>query len=194
MWKFLDQGSNPCHSCGLCHSCGNARSLMVSLLRWTKVLNLMKSGLCGAFVVVALTVDVTPENPLPNPRFWRTTCFFQELCLGLSSVLNKFCFFLCFLGPHLQHMEVPRLRGESELQLLAYDTATATQDLSHICNLHRSSWQCQISNPLSKARDQTCILMDTSQIRFCWATMGTPGICIFKSPSWPLDLLVHSQS
>ena len=30
-----------------------------------------------------------------------------------------------------------------------------------------SSWQCQILNPLSKARDQTCILMDTSQIHFC---------------------------
>ena len=172
MWKFLDQGSNPCHSCGLCHSCGNARSLMVSLLRWTKVLNLMKSGLCGAFVVVALTVDVTPENPLPNPRFWRTTCFFQELCLGLSSVLNKFCFFLCFLGPHLQHMEVPRLRGESELQLLAY--TTATQDLSHICSLHHTSRQCRILNPWSEARDWTHSLMVPSQICFCCATTGTP--------------------
>ena len=28
--------------------------------------------------------------------------------------------------------------------------------------------------PLSKARDQTCILMDTSLIRYLWATMGTP--------------------
>ena len=31
---------------------------------------------------------------------------------------------LCFLGPHPQHMEVPRLRVELELQLLAYATAT----------------------------------------------------------------------
>ena len=28
--------------------------------------------------------------------------------------------FLCFLGPHPQHMEVPRLGVESELQLLVY--------------------------------------------------------------------------
>ena len=35
-------------------------------------------------------------------------------------------------------MEVPRLGDESELQLLAYTTATATPDLSHMCNLH---WQ-----------------------------------------------------
>ena len=30
-------------------------------------------------------------------------------------------------------------------------------------------WQCQILNPLSKARVWTCILMDTSQVRYCWA-------------------------
>ena len=34
-----------------------------------------------------------------------------------------------FLGPHLQHMEVPRLGVKSELLLLAYATGTATQDL-----------------------------------------------------------------
>ena len=52
-------------------------------------------------------------------------------------------------------MEVPRLGVESELQLLAY--TTAMPDPSHICNLH------QILNPLRDARDQTQILMDTSQ-------------------------------
>ena len=46
-------------------------------------------------------------------------------------------------------MEVPRL--ESELQLLAY--ATATQDLSRVCDLQHSSWQCQLLSPLSEARD-----------------------------------------
>ena len=50
-------------------------------------------------------------------------------------------------------MEVPRLGIESELQLPAYTTATATWDPSHICNLHRSSWQHRILNPLSEARD-----------------------------------------
>ena len=41
-------------------------------------------------------------------------------------------YFIGFLGLYLQHMEVPRLGVELELQLLAYTTATATQDLSHI--------------------------------------------------------------
>ena len=44
--------------------------------------------------------------------------------------------FICLLGPHAWHMEVPRLGVESELQLLAYATAIAMLDLSHICNLH----------------------------------------------------------
>ena len=33
--------------------------------------------------------------------------------------------YLVFLGQHLRHMEVTRLRVKSELQLLAYATATA---------------------------------------------------------------------
>ena len=32
----------------------------------------------------------------------------------------EFFFFFLVLGLHLQHMEVPRLRVQSELQLLAY--------------------------------------------------------------------------
>ena len=42
---------------------------------------------------------------------------------------------------------------ESELQLPAYTTATATRDLRHIYDLHHSSRQCRIVNPLSKGRD-----------------------------------------
>ena len=37
-----------------------------------------------------------------------------------------FSFFLCFLGLHPWHMEVPRWGFESELQLRAYTTAPAT--------------------------------------------------------------------
>ena len=53
-------------------------------------------------------------------------------------------------------MEVPRLGVKSELQLPAQTTATATAtatstpDPSHICDLHHSSWQCRILNPLAK--------------------------------------------
>ena len=43
---------------------------------------------------------------------------------------------------------------------------------------HHSSWQCQIPDPLSEAREETWILMDTSRISFCCTTKGT----LF--PSW----------
>ena len=45
-----------------------------------------------------------------------------------------------FLGPHLRHLEKSSLRVQSELQLPAYPTATATPDLSQVCDLHHSSW------------------------------------------------------
>ena len=60
--------------------------------------------------------------------------------------------------------EFPKLGVESELQLLAYATATPKQDPSHICDLHCSSRQHQIPNALSETRDWTYILMDTTWI------------------------------
>ena len=61
-------------------------------------------------------------------------------------------------------MEIPRLGVELELQPPAYITATAiaTRDPIHICDPRHSSQQRQILNPLSKASDQTHILMDSS--------------------------------
>ena len=52
-----------------------------------------------------------------------------------------------------------QIRVESEMQLLAYTIATATQNPSHVCNLQHSSWQHWILNLFSKARDRTHILM-----------------------------------
>ena len=77
------------------------------------------------------------------------------------SFFLSFLFFFFFLWLHPQHMEIPRLGVELELQLLAYTTAIAMPTLSHICDPRRSLWQCQILNPLSEARNQTCILTDT---------------------------------
>ena len=79
---------------------------------------------------------------------------------GLFYFILFYCFIFVFLGPHPQHTEVPRLRVELELQLPAYTTATATL----VCNLHHSSQQCRILNPLREARGQTPVLMDTSQV------------------------------
>ena len=62
-------------------------------------------------------------------------------------------------------MEVPGLGAESELQVLASAKATATPDLSHICNLtHCSLWHSGTLNPPGQARAGTHILMGTLQI------------------------------
>ena len=71
---------------------------------------------------------------------------------------------LFFLGPHLQHMELPGLGVTLELQLLACTTATTAPDLIHVCDLHYSLWQRQILNPLNETRVWTCILMDTGWV------------------------------
>ena len=70
-------------------------------------------------------------------------------------------------------MEVPRLGVESDRscshwpapELLAYTTATATWDVSHVFDLHHSSRHHQILNPLSEAMNQTYILLDPNQVQ-----------------------------
>ena len=88
-------------------------------------------------------------------------------------------------------MEVPRLGVKSEQQLLAFTTATGMQDLSHICDLLHSLQQCRIPDPLREARDQTRVLMDTSQICFYCTTMGTPRSLFLESSDWPLGFCFY---
>ena len=79
--------------------------------------------------------------------------------------LKKY-FFSIFWGPHPQHMEVPRL---GSIRSCSHWPIPQPQ-------------QHQILNPVRKARGQTCVLMDASQIHFCWAMMGTPSqICIITA-------------
>ena len=98
--------------------------------------------------------------------------------------------FLVFLGPHLRHLEAPGLGDELELQLLARATATAMPDLSCNCDLHRSSGSFK---PLSEARDQTCIFMDTSLILHLLSHSRTPRILFVESFSC-LVTLAHKSS
>ena len=79
-------------------------------------------------------------------------CVCVSVCVWVGF---SFFFFWSFLGPHLWHMEVPRLgvKLELELQLLAYAVAIAMWDPSCMCDLHHSLWQCCVLNLLSKARD-----------------------------------------
>ena len=85
---------------------------------------------------------LTPSNPRQSRPSLPISPIVQNLSLhcipteNLNSesqytLTEKFLFkFFCFLGPHPQHMEVPRLGVKSELQLQAYATAIATRDPS----------------------------------------------------------------
>jgi len=94
-------------------------------------------------------------------------------------VILGFCFFFVFLGPNLRHMEVSRLGVQLELQPPVYATATATRDPRQVCDLHHSSQQRRILNPLSEARDRTRNLMVPSRVHFHCATSELPGFFLF---------------
>ena len=70
--------------------------------------------------------------------------------LEVPRLRSYICFlFVClfvFLGPQVWHMEVPRLEVKSELWLPAYTTATTPPNLCCVCDLHHSSRQHQIFN------------------------------------------------
>ena len=121
----------------------------------------------------------------PFPQFTPSTDWIRPTHIreGISFIHSTFFFFFffCFLGPLQQHMEIPRLGLQLELQLLAYATAAGTSDPSHVCNRHHGSWQCRIINPLSKARDPTHNFMVPSWIHFCCATSRTPHSTNFNS-------------
>ena len=114
-----------------------------------------------------MVIEKRNERHINNGEKWKKRFNFWEERVPISRTVELTgCIFsphlpFFFLRPHLQHMEVPRLGGESELQLLAIATATAMPSLSCICNLHCSSWQWRILNPLSEAGDRTHIFLDT---------------------------------
>ena len=80
-------------------------------------------------------------------------------CMGSRYFPDIFFFFS--LGQQVGHMDVPGLGAESELQLPAYVTPIAMQDPSCIFDLHHSSQQHHILNPLSRAKDWTHVFMDS---------------------------------
>ena len=130
--------------------------------------------------------------------FWGVHLLLQDFCIGLCCFLVwvfvcfvfLFIIFFSFSLPFFLSFFLsfcfrapPAAYGSSQVksepQLPPYTIATATQDPSCIFDLHQNSWQCQIADSLSKARDQTHILMDTSPIRFHCTTLGTPMFIIF---------------
>ena len=87
-----------------------------------------------------------------------------------------FFFFFFFFRAVLTTYRSSQARGGIGATAASLHYSHGNTDPSQSCHLH------QTPNPLSKARDQTCSLMVTSQIRFCCATTGTLCflfVCLF---------------
>ena len=134
IWSSQGQGSDQSCSCELSLSSSTAaiqhrKTQLFNPLYWTREQTciLLLPRCCPS----CCTTVGAPKN-----KFWRTDFFF----------------FAFSLGPHPLAYGGSQARGR-EQQLPAYVTATAPPDPSCVCNLHHSSGQCQILNPLSEARD-----------------------------------------
>ena len=93
----------------------------------------------------------------------------------LFSFPNPFFFFFCLFRTAPMAYGSPLARGLiGAAAAVLHTTTTAMQDPSHVFDLHLSSQQHQILNLLSRARDWTCILVDTSRVHYHRATMGIP--------------------
>ena len=69
-------------------------------------------------------------------------------------------FFFPFTS-HLRLMEILRLGVKLEMQLQAYATATASGSKPPSVTHAAACSKAQVLNPLSEARDRTCILAET---------------------------------
>ena len=94
------------------------------MLQWwcEGVLEFIKLTLSLVLLPTLLFVLIRTHGSLEKKR----NVLKSAVSLGLFFLFLSF--FFCFLGPHPQHREVPRLGVESELQLPASITATATPD------------------------------------------------------------------
>ena len=91
--------------------------------------------------------------------------------LHIQARIHMFLSFFFFFCPFVFSWAVPEAYGGSQARGLIGAVAAglhqghSNADLSRVCDLHHSSLQLGILNPLRKARDQTHKLMVPGRIR-----------------------------
>ena len=100
---------------------------------------------------------IEPETP------WFLVGFVNHWATTGTPRLHLYCCF--FFLPFRARPEAYRSsQAKGRIGAAAASLHMATLDPSHICDQCCSLQQCWILNPLNKARDQTHIFMDTSQV------------------------------
>ena len=97
--------------------------------------------------------------------------------------VNFFLFFLSTAAPTIYRSSQAKGQVGTRAAVAAYVTATATLDMNHICNLCSSFGQCWILYPWGKARDQTGILTETSQVLNLLSHIGNSPFLVLYSSS-----------
>ena len=89
-----------------------------------------------------------------------------ESLLPHSQHLSFFFFFFVFFRATPMAYGISQARGQIRAAAAGLHQSHSGARSSRICNLHHSSRQHQILNPMSEARDRTHNLMVISQVRY----------------------------
>ena len=145
---------------------------IVMILRSPGLIHLLNGCVCPLSNISPCACLPTPSNhqsPLCFYGFGFFSFFIQVISYSIClSVLSFFLF--CFLGPHPWHMEVPRLRVKSKLQLLAYATSQPCQIWAGSVTYTTACGNAGSLTPWVGSRDWTHIFTDTTSV----PTTGTP--------------------
>ena len=87
-----------------------------------------------------------------------------------------FFFFFCLFRAAPTAFGGSQVRGHIGAVAAGLHQSHSNPDPSHVCNLHHSSQQGRILNPLREARDPTCVIRDTTRF-------------VSTAPRWELCLL-----
>ena len=113
------------------------------------------------------------KTPVPRPYLRPIMSEFPWVEIRMTLGFFCCCFVFCFFRAAPTAYGGPQARGP---------TGATAAGLCH------SSWQHQIFNPQSKAKDRTDNLMVRSQVHFRCTTIGTPRMTLFQVPSCPPDV------
>ena len=118
------------------------------------------------------------KNFPPQPRqileSWAVRWLLIVLSYHIWGVLFVYLFFILFY--FCLFRAAPLVYGNSQARgwIRAIAASNSNSGSEPCLPPTPSSQQCQTLNPLSEARDQNHVLMNTTQVPFHWARMGTP--------------------